>query len=311
MLSIVINFYNNRREAMNSLYALSRTYQRGAEELEFEVIALDHGSSQPLAEADVRAFGPEFQYRYIETQSVSPAAAINAACRDTRGENLLVLIDGAHIVTPGVYELATRAFAQFPSPFIAMPPLHLGPKRQNESVLEGYNQHVEDELLARCDWKRNGYRLYSAAGAFADGGLGWFGCAFEAGCFGVRKRDYLALGGFDERFQSRGGGLVALDLFQRAVARADIEYVMLLGEASFHQFHGGVASNAPQAQHPWQEFHAEYERLCGKPFARVPRRPFYLGNLPDEALGVARVSAEHGLAQWIKAAASGEAKSHS
>lgn len=307
MLSVVVNFHDNRREAMNSLHALSRAYQRDAQELDFEVIALDHGSSAPLAAADVRAFGAEFQYRYIETKSVSPAAAINAACRAARGEHLLVLIDGAHIVTPGVYALASQALAQFASPFIAMPPLHLGPKRQNESVSEGYNQQVEDGLLARCDWKNNGYRLYSIAGAFADGGLGWFGCAFEAGCFGLRKQDYLALGGFDERFVSRGGGLVGLDLFRRAVARMDLQYVMLLGEASFHQFHGGVASNAPQARHPWQEFHVEYERIRGQPFARVPRRPFYLGALPDEALGVARVSAEHGLAQWIKAVAGGEA----
>src|SRR5438445_3687386 len=210
MLSVVVNFYNNRREAMNSLFALSRAYQRNTQDIEFEVIALDHGSSAALAAADVRAFGPEFQYRYIETQAVSPAAAINAACRDARGDDLLVLIDGAHIATPGVYALAAMAFAQFPAPFIAMPPFHLGPKQQNESVLEGYSQLVEDGLLARCDWKRNGYRLYSIAGSFADGGLGWFGCAFEAGCFGVRKRDYLALGGFDERFVSRGGGLVGL-----------------------------------------------------------------------------------------------------
>ncbi|TLY52304.1 MAG: glycosyltransferase family 2 protein, partial [Gammaproteobacteria bacterium] len=187
MLSVVVNFYNNRREAMNSLFALSRAYQRNTQDIEFEVIALDHGSSAALAAADVRAFGPEFQYRYIETQAVSPAAAINAACRDARGDDLLVLIDGAHIATPGVYALAAMAFAQFPAPFIAMPPFHLGPKQQNESVLEGYSQLVEDGLLARCDWKRNGYRLYSIAGSFADGGLGWFGCAFEAGCFGVRK----------------------------------------------------------------------------------------------------------------------------
>ncbi|TLY52292.1 MAG: hypothetical protein E6K53_04685 [Gammaproteobacteria bacterium] len=81
---------------------------------------------------------------------------------------------------------------------------------------------------------------------------------------------------------------------------------MLLGEATFHQFHGGVASNAPKAQHPWQEFHAEYERIRGKAFARVPRRPFYLGALPHEALGAARVSAEHGLGQWLQSS-SGEA----
>jgi glycosyltransferase involved in cell wall biosynthesis len=307
MLSIIINFYNNRREAMNSLHALTRAYQRDAAALEFEVIAIDNGSTQPLTEAQVRAFGPEFHYRFVQTDSVSPAAAINAACRDARGDRLIVIIDGAHLLSPGIYALTERAFAQFTKPFLATVSLHLGPKQQNQSVLEGYNQQIEDALLARSGWKENGYRLYNVAGSFADPGMGWFGCAFEAGCFALHKQEYIDLGGFDERFVSRGGGLVALDFFQRAVAREAGEYVMLLGEGSFHQFHGGVASNAPKQDHPWAEFNAEYARIRGKAFARVPRRPFYFGSIPNEALGAARMSAQHGLELWQKAVAQGEA----
>jgi len=307
MLSVIVNFYNNRREALNTLHSLTRAYQRDAADIAFEVIVLDHGSTLPLSEAGVRSFGPEFRYRFIETNAVSPAAAINAACRDARGEHLLVSIDGAHILSPGIYALAQRAFSQFDAPFLAAPPFHLGPKQQNDSVLEGYNQQVEDGLLARSGWKQNGYRLYTIAGAFADPGMGWFGCAFEAGCFGIGRDEYLALGGFDERFVSPGGGLVALDFFQRAIARDRGDYVMLLGEASFHQFHGGVASNAPKASHPWKSFHDEYVRIRGKPFARVPRRPFYFGALPNEALAAARISAERGMALWQEAVAAGEA----
>ena len=292
---------------MNTLHSMTRGYQHGARDIDFEVIAIDHGSSLPLDEADVRAFGPEFHYRYVETKSVSPAAAINAACREACGEHLLVIIDGAHILSPGIYSLADRAFRQFDAAFLATAPFHLGPSQQNESVAEGYSQQVEDGLLARSGWRGNGYRLYTIAGAFADPGMAWFGCAFESSCFGIAKADYLALGGFDERFVARGGGLVALDFFQRAISRQKGDYVMLLGEGSFHQFHGGVASNATKAAHPWKEFHDEYQRIRGKSFARVPRRPFYFGTLPNEALTAARISAEHGLAQWEKAVAAGEA----
>ena len=306
MLSVIVNFHNNRREAVNTLHSLTRGFQRDARDVEFEVIALDHGSHLPLDEVAVRAFGPEFHYRPVDTSAVSPAAALNAACRDARGAHLLVMIDGAHILSPGVYALATRAFAQFSAPFVATVSFHLGPKRQNESVLEGYDQQAEDALLARSGWREDGYRLYAIAGAFADPGLGWFGCAYEAGCFGIGKQDFLALGGFDERFVARGGGLVALDFFQRAVGRRDADYVMLLGEGSFHQFHGGVASNVPMARHPWNEFHAEYQRIRGRPFVRVPRRPFYFGRLPDEALAAAQASAQHGFALWQQAAANGE-----
>jgi len=298
MLSVVVNFHNNRREAKNTLYSLTRAYQRDAQDIAYEVIAIDHGSSDPLSEEEVRAFGPEFRCRYVRTTAVSPVGAINAACREASGEQLLVMIDGAHIVSPGVFRLATEAFRLFPSPFIATVPFHLGPRHQSDSVMEGYNQKVEDELLRRSGWKENGYRLYLLAGQFADASEGWFGALFESGCFGIRKVDYVALGGFEERFQSRGGGLVNLDFFQTALSRRELQYTVLFGEGTFHQFHGGVASNAPRSRSPWDEFHEEYLRIRGKEFARVPRRPFLFGAMPEEAVHVAKVSAARAFELW-------------
>src|SRR5437867_3410895 len=102
MLSVVVNFFNNRREAQNTLYSLSRRYQRNIENVEYEVIAVDNGSTEPLSEADVRAFGPEFRYRFVQTISRSPVGAMNAACRDAAGERLMVMIDGAHILSPKI-----------------------------------------------------------------------------------------------------------------------------------------------------------------------------------------------------------------
>ena len=109
MLSIVVNFYNNRREALATLYSLTRGYQQHAQQIPYEVIVVDNGSREALSEAEVRAFGPEFSYRYVQTNSVSPVQAINAACRDAAGEQLLVIIDGAHILSPGVLHLANAA----------------------------------------------------------------------------------------------------------------------------------------------------------------------------------------------------------
>lgn len=190
MLSVVVNFFNNRREARNTLHSLTAGYQRGAEGLAYEVIAVDNGSSEPLSEAEVRAYGPQFRYRYVDHASVSPAAAINAACRDAAGEQLLVVIDGAHILSPKILQRSCMAFDALPSPFIATVPFHLGPKHQYDSVLEGYNQQVEDGVLASSGWKEDGYRLYSATAAFSDGSEGWFGMLFESGCFGLRKSDF-------------------------------------------------------------------------------------------------------------------------
>jgi glycosyltransferase involved in cell wall biosynthesis len=296
--SIVVNFYNNRREARNTLHSLSRAYQLDVHDIRYEVIALDNGSTEPLCDEKVAAFGPEFRYRFVNTKSVSPVVAMNEACRDAAGEHLIVMIDGAHIVTPRVIRLVREAFSRFLSPFVATVAFCLGPTKQNLSVQAGYDQQVEDELLKACDWKRNGYGLYAASASFADESGGWYGQLFESCCFAIRKVDYLALGGFDERFQSRGGGLTNLDLFQRALIRDDLTYVMLLGEGTFHQVHGGVSTSVPMEQHPWKEFHQEFMQIRGHPFMRVPRKPVLLGNMPKEALHVAEFSKRVGAELW-------------
>jgi glycosyltransferase involved in cell wall biosynthesis len=304
MISVIVNFYNNRREAKNTLFSLSTGYQKNLADVPYEVIAVDNGSQSPLNEQEVQQFGPQFRYRYFETQSRSPVGALNAACNEASGDQLLVVIDGAHILSPGILKLTDRAFRLFPSPIIATVPFHLGPKSQNVSVTEGYNQKSEDALLERCGWRTDGYRLFEIAGSYADGSLGWFGCLFESGCFGISRADYRTLGGFDERFQARGGGLTNLDIFQRALSRSELQYVMLLGEGTFHQVHGGVASNAPPAQHPWEEFHREYMRIRGVPFARTMRRPTFLGSLPasNAALRIAQHSAQVGMDFWLNTA---------
>ncbi len=121
-----------------------------AQDIPYEVFAVDNGSTQPLSDAEVRSFGPEFRYRFVPTQSVSPVEAVNAACREATGEQLLVMIDGAHIVTPRVFHFMREAFRRFPSPFVATVPFYLGPTKQNLSVQAGYNQQVEDRLLQSC-----------------------------------------------------------------------------------------------------------------------------------------------------------------
>ena len=53
-----------RREAARTLLSLSRAYQRGVDDLDYEVIVIDNGSApeQRLGEEFVASFGPEFRY---------------------------------------------------------------------------------------------------------------------------------------------------------------------------------------------------------------------------------------------------------
>lgn len=47
-ISIVVVFYNMRREARRTLYSMSAEYQKDVGETDYEVIAIDNNSEYPL-----------------------------------------------------------------------------------------------------------------------------------------------------------------------------------------------------------------------------------------------------------------------
>jgi hypothetical protein len=277
LLSIIVVFHEMRREAARTLVTLCAPYQRGVDAASWDVVAVDNGSRQPLRRADIDAAAPGIAYRQEPPGNPSPCAAINRAVAAARGEFVMVCIDGARMLSPGVVFHALGALRSHAHPFVYTLGMHLGPKPQNESMLEGYDQQAEDALLAGVPWQEDGYRLFGVSSLAYSSREGFFGQLSESNCFALRRADFLALGGMDERFASAGGGLVNLDFFNRAHQLAGVAPVMLLGEASFHQFHGGVATNVPRARHPWQRMAAEYRQVRGHDYATVATRPGYAG----------------------------------
>jgi glycosyltransferase involved in cell wall biosynthesis len=284
-LSIVVNFHNMRREAARTLFTLSAAYQRGVEASSYEVIAVDNGSADPLSSAEVEAFGPNFRLRSLPPGSPSPCAAINGAVAASRGEFVMVCIDGARMLSPGLLRQAMTALSIYPHVFVYTLGMHLGHKPQNELIEEGYDQRAEDRLLAGLDWRADGYGLFSISSVAYSSRTGFLSDLSESNCFALRRGDFDALGGFDEGFRSPGGGLANLDFFNRASEAEHLRPIMLLGEATFHQFHHGVATNVPRSDHPWQAMAAEYVALRGRPFASVRRPAEYFGWLSREHHG--------------------------
>jgi len=281
-LSVIVVFHDMAREAPRTLFTLSQAYQRGVDREDYEVIAVDAGSALPLDRAMVESHGERF--RLLRTQPApSPSVAINEAVRRATGDSVMVCIDGARMLTPGVVRGTLEAFRAWKDPLVATLAWHLGPKIQNESMLEGYDQTVEDGLLESVDWRGNGYELFRIATFAGSSRRGWFLPLSESNGVAVRRETFERLGGFDERFQAAGGGLVNLDFHRRACASAG-PVVHLLGEGTFHQFHGGVATNVPAASHPFPIFHEEYVRLRGEPFTPPTALPVVLGSVPPQAL---------------------------
>lgn len=74
------------------------------------------------------------------------------------------------------------------------------------------------------------------------------------------------------------------DFRNRVLGIPGIVPVGVLGEGVFHQFHGGVATNVPLTDHPWENFDQEYKRLRGKAFAPIAGPdPLYIGSMSAAA----------------------------
>jgi hypothetical protein len=272
-LSLVVVAYNMARELPRTLHSLSRHYQRDIDDLNYEVIVVDNGSSTPVPEGMVTGCGPQFRLLRIDNASPSPAAAMNAGVAASRGQRLGLVIDGARLVTPGVLYWASRAANLHPSSIVSVVGFHLGPDLQRLAKQTGYNQQVEDRLLERINWRLDGYRLFQIASLASSSLSGWAGPMAESNCLFLNTDRFLQLGGFDERFNSPGGGLVNLDFYKRAVESPNVELVCLAGEGSFHQIHGGITTGGNEEPiSKFDNMQAEYQAIRDCQY-QVPQRP--------------------------------------
>ncbi len=289
LLSVVVIAYNMRREIPRTLVALSPSYQQGVCSEDYEILVVENGSTQRLQPSTIAASGPNVRYRYLEHPPPSPAYAINTAVARSRGRYLCLMVDGAHLLTPGALGWALRAFRAFDAPLVMTPAFFLGPGEQNITVFEGYNQEVEDGLLAGIGWPQHGYRLFEIGCPYRmvvngkEPRLFWFTKLFESNCLFLTRSCFEAVGGCDERFDIPGGGFLLPDLCRRVADLPDVELVQLLGEGSFHQVHGGVTTNTTRDDKlaKAERYRQQYREIRGEDYA-VSRKPVYfLGHMPN------------------------------
>ena len=152
-LTVVVIFHDMQREAERTLHSLSRAYQRNVPVLSYEVLAIDSGSSNRLSEASVESFGPDFQHRVFDADVPSPCPALNWAVAQARAPFVLVCIDGARMLSPGILSLCSEAMAMSSHPFVYTAGMHLGGGAQNDLLAGGYGTEAEDALLASIDWR--------------------------------------------------------------------------------------------------------------------------------------------------------------
>jgi glycosyltransferase involved in cell wall biosynthesis len=291
-LSVILISYDMAREIPRTLRSLSRSYQQGVQDLEYEVILVDNGSPVPLDPASWLCIDVPVRLIQLKNASPSPARAINIALEEAVGEIVCLMIDGAHILTPGVFRMALACYAAFDNPVVATRYFWLGPDAQNESIAQGYDKNVEDELLQKINWPENGYRLYEIGTPLRTGAenINWLNRMFESNCLFLGRSLFKQQGGADERFDFPGGGFINLDIFSRAIDAPGITAVQLIGEGCFHQLHGGTTTNVSMEERnrSLEKYRQQFEVIRGHGDVITKKTFFYMGHLPTAASKIHR-----------------------
>lgn len=288
-MSVVVVAYDMAREIPRTVQSLSAAMQRGIQQADYEILLVDNGSRQPFDEGLCRRLAPNLRVIRVPAPGPSPVRAINAGLAQARGELVGVCIDGARMASPGLLAAARAASHTHPRAVVGTLAFHLGPDVQPRSVAEGYNQQVEDALLASSGWESDGYRLFDISAFAGSSRDGWFVVPAETNALFLRRELWSELGGYDEGFVGPGGGLANLDTWARACALPDSGVVLLLGEATFHQVHGGIATNSTTPK--WDLFHEEFVRVRGRAYQRPQPAPTFYGSLAP----IQRAALEHSL----------------
>jgi hypothetical protein len=277
-LSVVVVTYDMARELPRTLHTLSPHYQRDISRSAYEVVLVDNGSPEPVDGTLLQRFPGALRHERIHPAPPSPARAANRGIELARGEMVGLVVDGARMASPGLLAHVLLARRLHHRPIVATLGWHLGDTRHMEAG--AHDQAAEDALLGRSGWEADGYRLFDISTFAGSSGRGWFGPMGESSALFMPRTLWREVGGLDEAFALPGGGLVNHDLYRRACALPGVQLVVLLGEGTFHQFHGGAATSR---RFTWEEMHADYEARRGQPYHPPVDQPLYLGHVPHQA----------------------------
>jgi cephalosporin hydroxylase len=268
--SIVVNFYNMQREAARTLQSMTLGYQQGADGLNYEVLCIDNGSNPPLDEDWIRGFGPQFRLVRPSKLLPSPCFAINEAVRQAKGAYVAIVIDGAHVLTPGVFAETRAAIKDFPGTVVAMRHWFIGGDQRWLSSI-GYSRAMEDLLFDKISWPQDGYQLFQIGVPLDENPNQWFNPMAESNCLFMPAKLYQRIGGLDEAFSEPGGGFSNLDLFRKAATMGPDLLTCLVGEATFHQYHGGTTTNVTDAEKDSRvrAYSTVYQNLRGEAFGNT------------------------------------------
>jgi len=277
-ITFVIAAYNIPRQLKRTLASCSPNYQGIAPGL-LEVIVVDNGSDVPLSRNGLSEFPWVSQVIRVDNNP-SPVHALNLGIEAARFSLIAMMIDGAHMLTPGICRLSRSLLAVVSRPVINVPQYMLGDISQAIRQSDEDPFDTEERCLKDIDWPNNGYALFEHCTIPGEDLLKH---AFEAGesnCLITTREVLDDCGGYDERFDEAGAGLANIEIFERLTHDPRNEFVIFPGEGSFHQDHHGTTTALTPAERArtLTEYRKKYEQVTGDKFFAMYRNAFYFGH---------------------------------
>jgi len=295
-ITIIIAYYDIPDQIERTIMSCSPDYQ-GVEADQIEVIIADNGSNLSMHEGLLERF--PFVSKVLRTEEQpSPVFALNDAIAQASHSTVAVMIDGAHMLSPGIVTSVKEVLGLFARPVINVPQYILGDVSQNlRSGPDAFER--EQRRLDDLNWPHEGYALFDFALFPGERPLRTYFGAIESNCLITTKEVLESCGSFDERFNEPSGGFANLELFSRLTSHPENSYVLLPGEGSFHQDHEGTTTGrSPEGRdRAVAKFRQQYRDITGFDALFNPRSPFLYGEVRQSTQGIPTISREFGKAR--------------
>ena len=295
IVSFVMVVYDMPDQAQNTVKSLLTHYQVGVSDQDYEVIIVENESKNPMNKAFIEALPNNFYYYLRQEARPTPIYAIEFGVSKTSGENICIMIDGARLLSPGVIRNIVLGHRICDNAVVTVPGYHLGKELQQKAVENGYSIETEREMMCSIGWPADGYRLFDIACFSGSCARGIFLPVSESNCISIPREIWSKIGGYDSKFDMRGGGMVNLDLYKRVCEAPGVTHIVLHGEGTFHQYHGGVTTGGEAGDVRDQYIQGikdQYRQIRGEDYASPQTNPIYLGTLSPQVQRFIRISSE-------------------